>query len=213
MIEIVPAILTNSPEELVRLVHLLERAGVTRAHLDVCDGEFVPTNTIAGYEEIFRLDTKLKFDVHLMVRHPEKYVDHWWRSPRADRFIYHVESTDMFSTLAEHSHGHAQTVFAAINPDTPLEKLEAVQDDCDGVQFMTVHPGLQGQPFLSDVLPKIGRYRKAHPDTPIMVDGGITAETAPQCTAAGASILVSGSYLLMNGGVEKALEKLRASIS
>lgn len=191
---------------------MLERAGVTRVHLDICDGEFAPAHTISGYEELCRLATSLKFDIHLMIQHPERLVDHWWQCDRADRFIYHVESTDAFGTLAEHSASHGHQVFAALNPDSPVEKLEAVHDHCDGVQFMTVHPGMQGQPFLDDVVPKIIRYRNRFPDMPIMVDGGITPETAPRCVAAGASLLVSGSYVMMNGGVESALEKLKASV-
>ena len=55
MSEIIPAILTDDPEELVRLVHVFERMGVERAHLDICDGIFVPTHTITGYEELRRL--------------------------------------------------------------------------------------------------------------------------------------------------------------
>lgn len=212
MIEVIPAILTKDPEEFVRLAHMLERAGVTRVHLDICDGEFVPMHTISGFEELCRLETALKFDIHMMVRHPERLVDHWWQCPRADRFIYHVESTDAFESLADHAQSHGQQVFAALNPDSPVEKLEAVHDHCDGVQFMTVQPGLQGQPFLGDVVPKIIRYRNRFPDMPIMVDGGITPDTAPQCAAAGVSMFVSGSYVTLNDGIEQALEKLKASV-
>jgi ribulose-phosphate 3-epimerase len=213
MTEVIPAILTNDPEEFVALVRKLEAAGVERVHLDICDGEFVPTQTISGYEELMRLETSVKFDVHLMVRNPERFVDHWWSCAQADRFIYHVESTDMFGMLAEHAHSHDHRVFAALNPDSPLEKLEAVQSHCDGVQFMTVHPGLQGQSFLADVLPKMTRYHNRHPDMPIMVDGGITPQTAPPCVAAGATSLVSGSFVIKSDSIEGALAQLRQSIS
>jgi ribulose-phosphate 3-epimerase len=78
---------------------------------------------------------------------------------------------------------------------------------------MTVHPGEQGRMFLPDVLPKITRYRNMHPDMPIFVDGGITPQTAPQCVAAGAGVLVSGSYVFKNGTIQKALQRLQESVS
>lgn len=211
MIEVIPAILTDNEEEFVRLMRGLEAAGETRVHLDICDGEFVPTQTIQGYPELAKLTTSLKVDVHLMVRRPEQYVDHWWSCACADRFIFHVEATDMFDTLAAHAHGHGHRVIAALNPDTPAERLERPAGVCDGVQFMTVHPGLQGQEFLADALPKISRFRNNHPGLPIFVDGGVTPATAPRCVAAGASVLVSGSYVVKSATIQKALARLRSS--
>ena len=209
MIEVIPAVLVKTEEELVAAVRRLEAAGVSRVHLDICDGEFVATQTIEGFGELARLETTIKFDVHLMVRSPERFVDHWWQCACADRFIFHIESTDMFSQLAEHGHSHGQMIFAALNPDTALEKLSAVTG-YDGVQFMTVHPGLQGQDFLPDVLPKISRFHQAHPDMPIMVDGGITPDTAAQCAVAGASTLVSGSFVMKSEDLAGAIQLVQS---
>jgi ribulose-phosphate 3-epimerase len=212
MIEIIPALLPLTEEEFLGAVQKLGSAGIKRVHLDICDGEFVPTSTILGYEELARLQTSIEFDIHLMVRQPERYVDHWWQCATVRRFIVHVEATDMFETLAEHTHSHGHEIFAAINPDTHAESLESAARVSDGVQFMTVHPGAQGQSFLDDVVPKISRYHRTHPGIPIMVDGGITPTTAPRCAAAGASILVSGSYILKSDTIEGAIASLRASV-
>ncbi len=194
MIEIIPAILTDSEEELVRLVHLLERAGVTRVHLDICDGQFVPTRTINGYDELRRLASSLKWDVHLMVQHPNEEVSHW-QGIAIDRFIVHVETGQL-----------PPDAWAAVNPETSLEHIPT---NAPGVTFMTVHPGQQGQPFLPDVLEKMRAFHVAHPGVPLMADGGMTPTTASQCVAAGASILVSGSYLLKSGTIEQGIKELR----
>jgi ribulose-phosphate 3-epimerase len=98
--------------------------------------------------------------------------------------------------LADHAHGHGNELVAALNPDTPLERIEPYRQSLDAVQFMTVQPGLQGQQFLSDVLPKVRRFHAQYPEMPIMVDGGITPTTAMVCAHAGASLAVSGSYIL-----------------
>lgn len=211
MTEIIPAILTDSEDELVRLVHILERAGVKRAHLDICDGTFVPTHTVEGYTQLTRLAASLEWDVHLMVKEPEQYVDHWWRCGCARRFIVHVEATDMMPALIEHAHGHSQELWAAINPDTPLEKLDGA-GAVDGVTFMTVVPGKQGNPFRHDVVERMSAYHAQHPETALMVDGGITPETASPCALAGAGILVSGSYIVKSPDPAKALADLRSSL-
>lgn len=211
-ITIVPAILTDDPEEFLRLVHIFERAGVRRVHLDICDGEFAPARTILGYPELNRLEeTNLKFDVHLMVREPEKACEPW-RGTRAGRFIVHVEAAKDFRALAEHAHSCHKEMGAAINPETPLEKLEAVAADADFAQFMTVHPGAQGRTFVPEAAERIRTFAANHPGMTVMVDGGITPATAPQCVAAGASVLVSGSYVVRDSDPAAALLRLHASI-
>lgn len=210
--EIIPAILAQTPEAFATAYERLRSAGVKRIHLDICDGEFVATETISGFQELASLDTEVKFDVHLMVQRPEVYVDHWYACVCADRFIVHVEATSMMQELADHAHGHGNEFVAALNPDTPLERIEPYQQSLDAVQFMTVHPGLQGQSFIQDVLPKIRRFRAQYPEMPIMVDGGITPATTPACAQAGASILVSGSHVLGATDARRALQELEASV-
>ena len=211
MNEIIPAILTDSPEELVRWVHVFERMGVSRVHLDVCDGIFVPARTVCGYEELARLDTKLKFDVHLMVQDPEAVCGEWCTS-KADRFILHVEAVKHFGPFSIKASGCDKHLTAAINPETALASLEENLEFVDQVQFMTVHPGQQGRAFVPEVLGRMRDFHAAHPDKPMMVDGGVTPVTAPQCVAAGASRLVCGSYIIRSMDPAAALTELLASL-
>lgn len=210
--EIIPAILTDNPEELVRLAHIFERAGVTRVHLDICDGKFVPTRTITGHEELHRFTSSLRWDVHLMVQEPDKRVDQWHQCDCVDRFIVHVEATHDMAMLAEHAHGHGQELWAAINPDTSLEKLHEAQG-IDGICVMGVTPGAQGQPFQALTVDRIRQLSTDNGKLPLMVDGGITLITAPQCVAAGASLLVSGSFIVKSPDPAKAIAELQNVIT
>jgi len=212
MIDIIPAILTESSEELVRLVHMMERAGVKRAHLDICDGIFVPTRTIKGYEQLPRLQTDIIFDVHLMVQNPEEQCGHWCTVKSADRFLLHVETVKDFATLCGHAKQCGKTIGVAINPETPMERLKAAKGAVNLVQFMTVHPGRQGRPFVPEVLERVATFHAAHPDISIMLDGGISPQNARACAAAGASTLVSGSYVTRSTDMRQALEELHAAV-
>lgn len=213
MIEIIPAILTDSEEEFVRLVHMLERVGVKRVHLDICDGIFVPARTITGYDQLLRLKTALQFDVHLMVESPESRCEDWCAIPQADRFFIHIEATPHFNVLCERAAKCHKKIGAVIEPDMSTEKLESVTAVTDLVQFMMVHPGAQGRVFLTEVLENMRVFHSAHPDISIIADGGINPATAPQCVAAGASALVAGSYITKSIDLPSALAELQKSIS
>jgi ribulose-phosphate 3-epimerase len=212
MIDIIPAILTESDEELVRLVHVFERAGVKRVHLDICDGLFVPTRTIRGYQQLSRLQTDILFDVHLMVQNPEQQSGQWCAVKQADRFLFHVETVKEFSRLSGHTTQCGKTIGAVINPETPVQQLEAALKSVNLVQFMTVHPGRQGRPFVPEVLDTVSAFHAAHPDVTIMLDGGISPLNAHACALSGAHALVSGSYIVRSADARRALTELSAAV-
>ncbi len=212
MIEIIPAILTESGEELLRLVHMFERAGIRRVHLDICDGFFVPSRTVSGYDELQRISTTLVFDVHLMVRNPDIQFERWCDIASADRFLMHIETMPQIQATATRVHACSKQLGMVVNPESTDERIEAAAPHVDCAQFMTIHPGHQGRLFVPEVLERVRAFHGRHPDMPIIVDGGITPVTAPACGAAGASTLVSGSYVVRAADVGGAMRQLEASV-
>lgn len=205
-VQIIPAILTDSPLTFKDLVLRLEPY-VGRLHIDIADGEFVPNKTVNGHEDIMQLETALKFDIHLMLKLPELVMKEWMYT-HAERFIVHIESAADFEKMINDLHANGKKIGLAINPETPADNLDPYLGDVDFVQFMTVHPGFQGAKFETSVVDKISAFHKKYPDILIMCDGGITPETAPLLVAAGASELVSGSYVIKSGDMEKAINNL-----
>ncbi|MBI2674164.1 MAG: ribulose-phosphate 3-epimerase [Candidatus Yanofskybacteria bacterium] len=206
MVQIIPAILTNDPDEFERVVQLVE-PHTTRAHLDIADGIFVPNETIKGYAEIERETSNLRYDVHLMVKDPLEQLSHW-ETEKADRFIIHAESDNVISAinlLRQKKKG----VGLALNPGTLVTEAERYMRYVDFVQFMTVNPGFQGTEFLDHVVEKIDDFHKNYPASVIAVDGGISPATAKKVIQAGASVLVSGSLILKSGNVGKRIEELK----
>ena len=129
----------------------------------------------------------------------------------ADRFSIHLESEGNLSILIDELHKNKRKVGLVLNPETSPDKLEPFLDKIDLVQFMTVHPGFQGGKFVKEVVDKIASFHKENPDIMIMADGGITPETAPDLIKAGASALVSGSYVIKSHDFQKAIEELKNS--
>ncbi len=211
MTEIIPSILVKTREELMEKIMAVEPY-VDRVHLDVADGIFVPNITISGFEEIESLDTDLKISVHLMVSKPENHIVRWLETP-ADRFVFHIEFTAKAQEVIDAVKEQDKTVGIALNPQTPIAKLEQLIDQVDLVHFMTVEPGFYGSEFVESVLDKIKDFHYYYPDKPIGVDGGVTPELAPKLIEAGATMLVVGSYIWESKDISKAIEKLKSSVN
>lgn len=210
MIEIIPSILVKTKEELLEKISAVEQLAEW-VHLDIADGIFVPNMTMAGFSEIETIETTLKFRVHLMVSKPENHIVRWLRTP-AESFTFHVESTSQVMEVIEKIREAEKEVGLTLNPETPLSAIEPYINEIDFVHFMTVSPGFYGGEFVEDVLDKMSDCHYFYPDKPIMVDGGVTPETAPKLVQAGANILVAGSYIFKDGNPAKALEELKNSI-
>ena len=152
MTKIIPSILAKTSEEFEKLLRIVEPY-VDRVHLDIGDGDFVLTKTISGYEELMIMETKVKFDVHLMVSRPEDQMYFWYKT-KADRFLIHAETDHGHRNLVESIHLNGRKVGLVLNPETQIEKIFELMDNIDFVQFMTVHPGNYGGEFVESVIDK-----------------------------------------------------------
>ena len=76
------------------------------------------------------------------------------------------------------------------------------------MQFLAVPPGPSGQTFDVAIVDKIKELLAAYPGIVVEVDGGITPETAKLVSDAGASVVVSSSYVWEHEDAKKALKEL-----
>lgn len=184
-------------------------------HVDIMDGHFVPNITM-GPVIVKSIQTKLPIDLHLMIEHPEMYIEEFVKAATANGLPKEKVSVTVHQEACKHLHRVIQLIKSfgvkaavSINPATPVEMIRDVLGDLDMVLIMSVNPGFGGQKFIPVALEKIREIRKLKPDLDIEVDGGINAETAKQCVEAGANILVAGSYVFGAEDRKKAIESLR----
>lgn len=193
---VLPSLLLCDFGNLEREVRRLEEAGVRALHLDVMDGSFVPNITYGmPIVAAVRRLTELPLDVHVMMVHPERYVDEFFEAG-ADVITIHAEAVEDPRPLLQHIRDLGAGAGVALNPATPLERIEGYLDVCDLVLTMSVPAGFGRQAFDPSILQKVQRLRDLTSGRVMLeADGGINASTIRQCAEAGVRYFVVGSAI------------------
>ena len=209
MIKISPSILAADFSDLKSEIKKIEAAGADMVHIDVMDGLFVP-NISFGLPVIkaIRRCTNLLFDVHLMIKSPERYINDF-KAAGADIITVHAEATDHLHRTLQSIKASGAKAGVALNPGTDPSAIKYVLSGTDMVLVMTVNPGFGGQKFIGDMTKKVAEVRAMAPGLDIEVDGGISSDNIDLVTRAGANVIVAGSAVFNAPCAKDEIENMR----
>lgn len=192
-------------------------AGVDWIHFDVMDHHFVPNLSFGAVvcRSLRQSGITAPIDAHLMVEHPEQYIESFAKAG-ANLVTIHPETVQDVAACLQHIRAHGMQAGLALNPDKPLSLVRDHLESIDLLLLMSVFPGFGGQSFIEDSIEKLRAARQlieaVNPAVALGIDGGIKNSNIAKVVAAGADFCIIGSGLFHADNYQKQMEEIRAQI-
>ena len=212
--KIAPSVLSADFNNLEKDIRMLNESEADFIHCDVMDGVFVPNISfgLPVIEQVHQIAQK-PLDVHLMIAHPDPYIDAFARAG-AEWLTVHYETCPHLHRTIGAIKEQGMKASVCLNPHTPVAVLSEIISDLDMVLLMSVNPGFGGQSFIKQSLSKISELREmadiSNPNLIIQVDGGVDKNNYKQIIKSGANALVAGSAVFGADDPEETIKGLKS---
>lgn len=226
MIEIIPAILPTTYDEIEKNVGIVHTVATT-VQVDFVDGVYAPNRTWwfnhkseGVLEKLLREEVGLplwdsiNYDFDLMVKNPLEHID-TFMALGPSRIIFHAGSLSLselqtyFEKLPEVTRQMVQFGIALRSADDP-KSIAPLIPYLNIIQIMGIKEiGVQGQPFDEATYDYVKEVAALYPDILIAVDGGINVENAGKLAELGVTRFVIGSAIFKSASPTDTIEMFK----
>ncbi|PIN89420.1 hypothetical protein COU60_03430 [Candidatus Pacearchaeota archaeon CG10_big_fil_rev_8_21_14_0_10_34_76] len=216
MNHVIPSIFAESKEEFDEKFSNLVKIS-KKIQIDFMDGKFVSAKGIRASNVPNLKKYKNDFEAHLMVYRPEKWISKM-KKKGFKKIIFHygaIKDSKKIFKLIMRIKKNNMGAWVAFNPNVKIrEILESVDKikkfgaSVDGIMFMGVYPGKEGQRLNPLVVENVIAFKRLYPEVIVQVDGGVNDNSVRKLVKAGVDIVNSGSFISNSEDPKKALKVL-----
>ncbi len=176
-----------------------------RIHIDITDGVFAPTPTVA-IEQVWSPEG-ITVDFHLMLKDPMIHLKDVL-AQKPSMVIVHAEADGKFVKIAEELHKHNVRVGVALLARTSTHMIKPSLDHIDHVLIFSGDLGKFGGTADLSLLGKITQLKEWKQELEIGWDGGINEQNVADLVAGGVNVLNVGGYIQRSPEPKVAYQKL-----
>lgn len=189
---IFPTILEKNVEEALNKVELVS-SFTNFTQIDIVDRDISAQPTFHDISTLDNANVEISYELDLMMYDAANFLQQKYKKV-TKICLYSQNAINIFANISKSKELGYETGIS-IHPDQEIEDIEALLNYIDYVQFFTVKPGAQGQPFIPTVLAKIENFIHKHPDIQVQVDGGINQNTIDGLLEVGVKNMAVGSAI------------------
>lgn len=211
MPQIIPTVFAPDEQTFFNQVRMIGGV-VDMFQLDIADGDFVPATTWADPALVAGINKGMKVELHLMTKHPITEMNKWTHVPQVKRVLFPYEGLDDIELCIDTAMTNGWQPCVVLNPETSIDVIAPYADHLFGVMLMGVHPGAQGQAYLTEITERLHHIHTYFPHLFLSIDGGVNLETIEDIVPTGVDAVCPGSAIFGAGHPTDNITKMRSII-